>query len=95
MATHDDRENWATRHPQWKVLPLDDGSSTGLAGLFSCVGASRRWGLDLAWGLAGLREATTGPRARWSPKKLIIIANYLYPFTESFYRTPIQQWFRF
>ncbi len=36
-----DRQEWATRHSQWKVLPHDDASSTGLSTLFQlCCGIS-------------------------------------------------------
>jgi len=40
---HGDRKEWVTRHSQWKVLPHDDASSTGLSALF-----------QLCWGLSTL-----------------------------------------
>ena len=52
---HGDRKEWATRHPQWKGLPHDDASSTGLSALFHfCT----------CWGLSTLGPPT-GPCVTW------------------------------
>ena len=40
---HGDRKEWVKGHSQWKVLPHDDASSTGLSALF-----------QLCWGLSTL-----------------------------------------
>ena len=74
---HGDRKEWATRHSQWKVLPHDDASSTGLSALF-----------QLCWGLSTL--GLYGPLRNWGHQWIHPPAGTVLHLQLAYYNTNVE-----
>jgi len=59
---HGNRKEWVTRHSQWKVLPHDDASSTGLSALFQLC-----WGLSMLGPYGPLRNGGSQSPSQTQP----------------------------